>query len=676
MFNYHNNTKIIPIILFWLIFWLFNLSTWYNLTDEISWFLQKHNNLNSSKLYQDTFYSPNLPKDPFWEAVKHIEQQSIQQKLSWTEYIEKVLSENHCSISQKKIWSILYYYVPEFKSDLATHLKKELGSTSSQQFIMDHDKVISYCYEYYSCITWVKTTSELLKISHDTPSDIETNCKEFFQENYKRWQANEQRKQSIQSAQMWFDKYRNSTIDDSPYDIMIDFWNVWKLLYQEVEDPITPISYKLPIFSKSANALKQNKEKDNVTPSDPSNPNDPNIPANQESPATPNNNIPDEGSSSDPTPLPKSDATLQHLEWLNDYLLDEIWTANIKNNWTYYGDICKDEDSKTEPSYINQFFNQKSWNEDLDLSDEEFKELIEYMQWSVDSYLELTEEQKKEIAKYTWNPNDYISSSSPSDLEATAKQIKNCFQSCNGLRFDQKASCMMMCACWEINSPIFDPNKTPWLWPILMIRFCTVPGINHKFSVWWRKIMSIEEWISEIYWVVDKLSREWRLWIRTQQYNFLDSTTKKTKIADTVAFTISVEFADIWDYKPKQSKQYKTLEAKKRNETLQTAYHISNDLENPVEKNRYRLISDGWDVGNDFSTITSSEANKSKKAQLSISSNTPINQNSDANASRYSETSESLHRRIDQQWTLWIQISNYINELDKEAKMLYSKKRI
>jgi hypothetical protein len=51
---------------------------------------------------------------------------------------------------------------------------------------MDHDKVISYCYEYYSCITGVKTTSELLKISHDTPSDIETNCKEFFQENYKR----------------------------------------------------------------------------------------------------------------------------------------------------------------------------------------------------------------------------------------------------------------------------------------------------------------------------------------------------------------------------------------------------------------------------------------------------------------------------------------------------------
>jgi hypothetical protein len=209
-----------------------------------------------------------------------------------------------------------------------------------------------------------------------------------------------------------------------------------------------------------------------------------------------------------------------------------------------------------------------------------------------------------------------------------------------------------------------------------MIRFCTVPGVNHKFSIWWRKIMSIEEWISEIYWVVDKLSREWKLWIRTQQYNFLDSTTKKAKISNTVAFTISVEFADIWDYKPKQSKQYKTLEAKKRNETLQAAYHISNDLENPVEKNRYRLISDGWDVGNDFSAITSSEANKSKKAQLSISTDTPINQNSDANASRYSETSESLHRRIDQQWTLWIEISNYINELDKEAKMLYSKKRI
>ena len=639
--------------------------------------MKKLNNWNLSKLYQDTFYSTKLPQDPYSDAIKSIEQLSIQQKISWTEYIEKSLSEINCSLSQKKIWAILYYYVPEFRSDLATNLKKKLGDTSSKNFIVDHDKVKNYCYEYYRCLLWNQSTRwERAEISHYIPNDVETNCKEFFQGNYKRWQWNEQRKQSIQSTQLWFDKYRNSTTDDSPYDIMSDFWNVWKLLYQEVEEPITPVSYRLPIFSNSANNLQQHKNNgwSYSTQNPNSNPRTNDIPTSNNT--SDPNNIPSNNSPSNPTPISLTNQNISNLEWLNDYLLDELWSSSIKNNSTYYWNTCEEKSDEPDESYFDQFFNQNSWNEEFNLSDEEYEELIEYMQWSVDNYLTLTEEQKNEISKKAWNPNDYINSTTPSELEATANQIKNCFQSCNGLRFDQKASCMMMCACWEINSPIFDPNKTPWLWPILMIRFCTVPWVNHSFSIGWKKIMSIEEWISEIYWVVDKLSREWRLWIWTQQYNFLDSTTKKTKVADTVAFTINVEFANIWDYKPKESTQYKTKKVVDRNETLQALYHISNDLENPVQKNQYRIISDGWVEGNDFSSIASTESNKSKKSQISVSTTTLIDPNANANASRYNSTTESLHRRIDQQWHLRIEISNYVNELDKEAKMLYAKKRI
>jgi len=44
---------------------------------------------------------------------------------------------------------------------------------------------------------------------------------------------------------------------------------------------------------------------------------------------------------------------------------------------------------------------------------------------------------------------------------------------------------------------------------------------------------------------VDKLSREGRLGVRTQQYNFLDSTTKKMNFSDSMAFSLSVEWVDI-----------------------------------------------------------------------------------------------------------------------------------
>jgi len=186
-------------------------------------------------------------------------------------------------------------------------------------------------------------------------------------------------------------------------------------------------------------------------------------------------------------PQPISDNTKPKMQWLNNYIQNGLlWSTNK----TYYGNSCEENNKESTEDYLEEFFNSdspdspNSSNEDFDLTEEEYEDLIEYMQWAVDDYSSLTDEQKKEISKNVWNHNNQINSTTPSELEDTANQIKNCFQSCNGLRFDQKASCMMMCACWEINSPIFDPSKTPWLWPILMIRFCTIPWVNHNFSIW------------------------------------------------------------------------------------------------------------------------------------------------------------------------------------------------
>ena len=83
-----------------------------------------------------------------------------------------------------------------------------------------------------------------------------------------------------------------------------------------------------------------------------------------------------------------------------------------------------------------------------------------------------------------------------------------------------------------------------------------MPAVNTNFSVGWKRIYSIEEWLNEIYGVVDKLSREWKLWKWTQQYEFLDSSTKKINIANTFAFSIDVDFVDITNKGMTHSNQY------------------------------------------------------------------------------------------------------------------------
>ena len=88
------------------------------------------------------------------------------------------------------------------------------------------------------------------EITSDSPKDPMTSCQEFFEKYYFEWENKEKRFQNVQISQLWADKFRNSTLDDSPYDIMTDLWNLWMLMYEGTVLPITPVFYNLPLFNK------------------------------------------------------------------------------------------------------------------------------------------------------------------------------------------------------------------------------------------------------------------------------------------------------------------------------------------------------------------------------------------------------------------------------------------
>ena len=233
---------------------------------------------------------------------------------------------------------------------------------------------------------------------------------------------------------------------------------------------------------------------------------------------------------------------------------------------------------------------------------------------------------------------------------------------------------MLMCACWEIKSPIFNPEKTPWLWPIFMIRFCSIPAVDSRFSVWWKKMYSIEEWMNEIYGVNDKLSREWKLWIWTQQYNFLDSTTKDIKIKDMLSFTINVEWVDIASKFSNHSEQYSDKMSKNFNKILQFEYNISNPLNNNVTKNNYRLISFEWEVLDDLRASANEDDVKERLSDLAVAPSLTTDQTKDSHASRYGDISEILGTWLDQEWSFWVDTLWYIRDMDSYAQALYAKR--
>ncbi len=656
----------------------FSLS--FDLSEEVYSSFKKIYDEWFSNDYMSDIYFSDFSKDPFWDAVKNVWDRAVQIKIAWAEYIEKHLIADWCWLSQKKIRSVLYYYVPEFRAEVAKSLRQNIWDYDSKKYVMDRNEIMKYCREFYDC---EKLNWEILWwISASTPQNIETNCKEFFEKKYMEWKDGDGVIQNVKSSNLWVDKYWNQTIDDSPYDIMSDFWLLWKLLYHDAKEPITPVLYNIPFFSNSKDKLKENKNSDWW--------NDTGSVVENEKVSVPTgrtgseqswilNKIPSQIDWldvwwRDNKNLSKSPKIQEFDDWWEyDKLVEWLnWYSLVDDGTSFYNNLCKEEEKvEPEPSVP---LNYDNWDVDSrslsELSDQDFQELVDYMLKAVDEYSSLPNSTEESLEG---NAGDNVIPWSTDWLNETAEWIKKCWENfCEGLRIDQMASCMLKCACWEIKSPIFDPKDTPWLWPIYMVKFCAIPGMDMRFSVWWKKIHSIEEWVKEIYWVVDKLSREWRLWKWTQQNQFLDSSTKQMKIPDSVAFTIDVEFVDIVNNMPVRSEQYEKTKLEFDNEKWQLNYSVSAPLDDPASKNAYRIL---WSELNNLSDLRNNmDGVENIASELNYSSETLVDllENSDAN--RYSLFSEYLGKWMDQQWTLREQVSEYIWNLKDNSTSLYQRK--
>ncbi len=758
-----------------------NQAVWFDLTDEVASKFQNYYKGWLSDNYMTNVYSPNFSKDPFWDAITNIEDKYMQLKIAGSQYIERQLSERGCYMSRKKVWSILYYFVPEFRAELARSLKLELWDYDSKKYQIDEDTLLKYCREYYLCekSQWYsamdiynsrnvtdcdkemdkyekcrtncdkdkakadkynkcisscegsegrkyKECVRLLdlheeyhewgKISSDTTEDIKTNCQEFFQQNYREWENNERMMQNVQIVQLWSDRYWNETTDDSPYDIMVDLGIFAKLWYQEAEEPITPVFYDMPNFNNSKRALSETRAADASS----------NVWGNGWAWNWWGNGWAwnwwgngwawnwwgngwawnwwgngwawnwgwvtrswDGGWDGvwwdTPSPAPIKQEWFS-AEWWYDDLVEWLNAFSVvNNNSIFYGSLCETGQDEEEPESENGESDNKEdfWVADLrtfsDLSNQEYQDIIDYMLKAVNRYDELPEDKEKEMERIAWDMNGSVSDDDANQFKRTAEKIKNCWKSCDGLRIDQQASCMLKCTCGEIKSSdaplkLFDPDEIPWLWPIFVIRFCTVPAVDTKFSLGGKRIHSIEEWLKEIYGVVDKLSREWRLWKWTQEYEFLDSSTKQMNVADTLAFTIDIEFVDLADKMPQRSEQFKKKEAEKFNNQATQTYGIANPLNNPVTKNSYMVVWYPWEIVSDYMYTANADANRRIVKELDKKPEPFVDWIASADAERYIMFQEHVGRFMDQQGTLWEETLRYVKDFTDYSEELYAKK--
>ena len=743
---------------------------WFDLAQGIVDKFQDDYNKGYSTEYLNIPYSATYSKDPFWDAMMLYEWMSTQVKVSWVQYVEQALAMKNCSMDQKKEWAILYYFVPEFRSEIVRELKIGWTDFDSKIYSFDNEVILDYCTEFYNCITYkpiVEWSSESEAITSGTPENIRTNCKEFFQTNYREWQSGRKRIQNLEISWLWNDKYYNATLEDSPYDVMTDMGSEWEISYVDVQKPITPVFYKLPMFEDSEDALENRKNwgeeeiefhgevqldsmlwldddwyeilefngqvelspavslKQPLTDKSLSDKslNDKSVGEKSVNEQALNNNS---------WLMPLSDTNNIVPYWRGkayDLLVEGLGAFKFNEDESaYYWSLCEDSEIEVEANDNNVSVwggnNTSSfWGYVSDATRAEYQELVDYMLEAVTSYADLPEDKAREIEAAVWNIDDYDWVGTAEEIEEAAQGILECYKSlCGDLMLDQKLACMLKCSCGEKKSPIFNPEINPGLWPLYMIRYCTVPAANPRyvsewsngtesfistlgkklwikgkkrgwnswwwsswgsssddtfwstFHVGWTNIKSLEEWVDEILWVIEELVGWWRLWVWTPERNYLDSSTQLMNFQDSTAYTIDWKERDISQevWEPTEESVGRTM--KSVDESWLVFYHVANPLNNPATKNYFRLVGNEGEGVKDLSSSFNSSMEVQSQWYLDIVPSFALDQTENSNASRYAGISRLFSKWFDDEWDFWNEKTSYLRELDEIVRMLLSKR--
>jgi len=407
--------------------------------------------------------------------------------------------------------------------------------------------------------------------------------------------------------------FQNGSLDDSDYDLMVDIYNIGRIMFQWYTAPVELVYYQFPTPAQAGWSPQVQQFGTpqwtiwaSVWPSAWPQPWS-NIPAGFTNvggvlvPATPRstgantNNTINNVSSPDSidadfiaqtntstlwsVPVPTSPEvtigsnmcifptdpiaaasdiipeTISYDEYLE--LLDEYY--NILQEQQIINNLITDEIAVQAPAY------DPSDPDSINTYEQEIKILEEEIAEKVDQVFDVT--------------------TAPDD-----PAINSCIADCDGLGTVDYAVCTAKCLCGQVGSPPLQGNSFDIIEAnAFQIRFCQVPASPTAITRW-RTIYSIEEIFDEMRNIFIALRDSGELFKHVRTKEFLDSSIKKNSFGDMFAFNIFARKKGIQDNTP--ATHYKE-ELEAVNQRLERELlNQSSDMASLPERNKYLIIAD------------------------------------------------------------------------------------
>lgn len=398
---------------------------------------------------------------------------------------------------------------------------------------------------------------------------------------------------NLASTNLWNDMYYNGTLDDSPYDLLVDIQRIGDVLFAWNEQTAKTLFYTFP---NNSIAWMQ------AIPFDTS---------------TTTTSLPDS--------IPFSPNTVNNAQWNNTTNTNPSGSINTANNWqtqsqntqnqttnqasttnsttsttnTIYSDPLLQSSNNTIQNYAciptttTNTTTTNNWNNSSENNTSNTS--------SQSNTTTTTNTSNNTTNTSTWNTNwavpptvnpntpfyspivtdadDPITANanweSPDEFKAQEASINNCLNQCKSLPAVDKALCQAKCMCGSASTKD----------GIFGLQVCTVPS-KQSDVMWTKSVQSVEEIIGAINGVLEALRQSGEMTKHTKPKEFLDTSLSKISLNKIFAFDINIAFKPILDTKPR-----KMSEAEAQARTDQELAWNYSSIDIGREKNKYLALA-------------------------------------------------------------------------------------
>lgn len=517
-----------------------------------------------------------------------------------------------CNLKDKDIINILYYGSTGFKRDVDTLTIPSIEKPSTGD-------AKSSCAKFNICVwssnwqVWEVSTYWCIPKVSSLYEDVLSNKKSVS---------------TLTEKVKWNEYFWNGSLDDSTFDLLVDVYDIAKILFGEDESvpPPETVFFEMPQldnvdgvyagddtstivdrFSPYNTTVSSNNGTSNSNNNTSSN-NWNNV--NQWQASQWNGNANSTNSAIGNTNKPVNATNTSIEQWMDVDIMNFIQTVNTVE--------VKSENYATSSVWnqcVSGFsYQYKTWYTitdtgvisvtdtiQEDITQEQIEEYVEYtlnqiqsLQCNNDYVCESREARTCPDCLPMWSGSDVLSE--VADLinsidfwdsdevvsPQTAACMNNCWQTQNTV--ESKLLCVAKCFCTTYESTLFNPEDFPWMSPVFTLKMCVMPVANAQYQKQ-KKVKDIQSVFEELYNLVTELKNGWSTMPAVKTKTYLDSSYMQNSFWKSISFLITSNTK-----KHTSQKSQKTKEKTQENTNTQLMTNIAWFSQDPAmdsEKNKY-----------------------------------------------------------------------------------------